>query len=113
MSVNPDRYFRTLKTLDTVVDHALELTHKGHYLSGFQYNLDLLHSSVANTYLETVGSRADSIHLAIKSVPASNIYWEYVKNVEILGKRFKLSEQDVVLAMDGLEKMQSLENLSS
>jgi hypothetical protein len=47
-----------------------------------------------------VGSRADSIHLAIKNVPASNIYWEYIKNVEIVGKRFKLSEQDVVLAFD-------------
>lgn len=100
MRVNPDRYFRTLKTLDTVVDHALELIPKGRCLSGFHYNLDLLHAAVANTYLETVGSRADSIHLAIKKVPASNIYWEYIKNVEIIGKRFRLSEQDVVLAFD-------------
>jgi hypothetical protein len=100
LRVNPDRYFRTLKTLDTVVDHVLELIPKGRYLSGFHYNLDLLHAAVANTYLETVGSRADSIHLAIKKVPASNIYWEYRRNVEIVGKRFKLSEQDVVLAFD-------------
>ncbi len=100
MRVNPDRYFRTLKTLDTVLDHALELIPKGHYLSGFHYNLDLLHAAVANTYLETVGSRADSIHLAIKKLPASNIYWEYRRNVEVVGKKFKLSEQDVVLAFD-------------
>ncbi len=100
MRVNPDKYFRTLKTLDTVVDHALELIPKGHYLSGFHYNLDLLHAAVANTYLETVGSRADSIHLAIKKVKGSNIYWEYRRNVEIVGKKFKLSELDVVLAFD-------------
>lgn len=55
---------------------------------------------MACTYLEVVGTRADSIHLAIKNVSASNVYWEYRKTVEILGTRFKLNEQDVVLAFD-------------
>ena len=100
LKVNPDRYFRTLKTLDIFVDRALGLKPKGPCLSGFHYNLDLLHAAVANTYVETVGSRADSIHLDIKRNSASNIYWEYLKTVEILGTRFNLKEQDVVLAFD-------------
>jgi hypothetical protein len=100
LKVNPDRYFRTLKTLDTFVDHALELTPKSRYLSGFHFNQDLLRAAMANTYLETVGSRADSIHLAIKQVPASNIYFEYCRTVEILGGRFNLSKLDVMLAFD-------------
>ena len=100
MTVNPARYFRTLKTLDTFLDHSLELVPKGPNLSGFHYNRDLLKASVANTYLETVGNRADSIHLAVKKVPTSNIYWEYLRNVKIVGTRFKLNEQDVVLAFD-------------
>jgi hypothetical protein len=37
-------------------------------LSGFNYNLDLLYAAVANTYIETVGSHADSLHLAVKRV---------------------------------------------
>lgn len=97
---NRDRYFRTLKTLDTFVDHALGLMYMGPNLSGFHYNLVLLRAAMACTYLETVGSRADSIHLAIKKVPSSSVYWEYRKTVEILGSRFKLNEQDVVLAFD-------------
>ena len=100
MIVMRDRYFRTLKTMDTFVDRALGLIPRSPFLSGFHYNLDLLHAAVANTYLETVGSRADSIHLAIKRVPASDVYWEYHKTVEILGTKFKLNEQDVVLAFD-------------
>jgi hypothetical protein len=55
---------------------------------------------MANTYLETVGNRADSLHLAIKNAPASNIYWAYRKSVGVLGTRFHLNEQDVVLAFD-------------
>jgi hypothetical protein len=100
LTIKSDRYFRTLKTLDTFVDHALELTPYSQYLSGFHYNQDILRASLANTYLETVGSRADSIHLTIKRVPASNIYWAYYKTVEVLAPKFKLNEQEVVLAFD-------------
>ena len=100
MTVSPARYFRTLKTLDTFLDHSLGLVPKGPNLSGFHYTRDLLKASAANTYLETVGTRADSIHLAIKRVPISNFFWEYLKTVKIVGTRFKLDEQDVILAFD-------------
>ncbi len=104
MKVNPDRYFRTLKTLDTFVNCSLGLIPKSQHLSGFDYNPELLRAAVTNTYLETVGSRADSIHLAIKKIPTSNVYWEYLKTVESLGKRFLLNEKDVVLAFDYTEE---------
>jgi Transposase DDE domain len=100
MTLDPARYFRTLKTLDTFIDRSLELKPKSKFLSGFHYNRDLLKASVANTYVETVGNRADSLHLAIKKVPASNIYWEYLETVKILGTKFELQEKEVVLAFD-------------
>ena len=59
-----DRIFRTITTLDSFVNKCLDLTPKGPTLSGFEYNI------------ETVGSRADSLHLAIKAVPPSNFYGE-------------------------------------
>jgi hypothetical protein len=95
-----DRYYRSLKTLDIFVDRALSLTPKGPNLSGFHYNKELLRAAMANTYLETVGNRADSIHLAIKKIRASDIYWAYRKTVEILGTKFNLNKQDVILAFD-------------
>ncbi|MDP2789101.1 MAG: transposase [bacterium] len=104
MTVKTDRYFRTLKTIDTFIDRALGIIPNGINLSGFDYDLDLLHAALANTYLETVGRRADSIHLAIKQVIGANIYWEYLKTVEVLGTRFQLDKQDVVLAFDYTEE---------
>ena len=100
MTLDPARYFRTLKTLDTFLDRSLELKPKSKFISGFHYNRDLLKASVANTYVETVGNRADSLHLSIKKVPASNIYWEYLETVKILGTKFELLEKEVVLAFD-------------
>jgi len=93
MTVSSDRYFRTLKTLDTFVDRSLELPYKEPTLSGFHYNRDLLKSAVAKTYLETVGNRADSIHLAVKQVPISNIVREFQNTVEHLGTRFNLKKK--------------------
>ncbi len=100
MKVSNARYFRTLKTLDTFVDRSLELQYKGPNLSGFHYNRDLLKAAVANTYLETVGNRADSIQLAIKKVPISNMIWEFRNTVEHVGTRFDLNKKNVILALD-------------
>jgi len=100
VTLNREKVFRTLTTLDTFVDRSLKLDPKGPLLSGFHFTRDLLRAAASNTYLETVGKRADSIHLAIKKVPSSEVYWEYSKAVRIIGKRFNLSEQDVVLALD-------------
>lgn len=98
--LNREKVFRTLTSLDTFADKALKLEPKGPKLSGFHFTRDLLCAAASNTYLETVGKRADSIHLAIKRVPSSEVYWEYSKAVRIAGKRFNLSGQDVVLAID-------------
>lgn len=98
--LNREKVFRTLTTLDTFTDKSLNLEPKGPHLSGFHFTRDLLRAAASNTYLETVGKRADSIYLAIKKVPSSEVYWEYSKAVRIIGKRFDLSEQDVVLAID-------------
>ncbi len=100
MTVKTDRYFRSLKTIDTFIDCALGIKPNGKILSGFNYDLDLLHAALANTYLETVSRRADSIHKAIKHVSGSDIYWEYLKTVELLGTRFQLNKKDVILAFD-------------
>jgi hypothetical protein len=91
--LNREKLYRTLTTLDIFVDKSLRLEPKSKTLSGFQYNCDLIYAATVNTYLETVGNKADSIHLAVKSAPASNIYWVYLKTVELLGKRCKLNEK--------------------
>jgi hypothetical protein len=71
--LNRERVYSTLTTLDVFVDRTPCLVPKSSTLSGFHYNRDLLRSAMANRYLETVGSRADSIHMAIKNVPMAYV----------------------------------------
>ncbi len=126
MTIKTDRYFRSLKTIDTFIDRALGIKPNGKILSGFDYDLDLLHAALANTYLETVSRRVDSIHLAIKQVPGASIYWERLSFLEldfnlinrmsfwhsIIQTKISMVIPKVFGYMDGLGKMQLLESSS-
>ncbi len=63
---NPTRLLTSLSALERFTNDAIRLKHDPGYLNGFHFNRELLRAAVASTYLETVGERADSIHLAIE-----------------------------------------------
>ena len=70
--INASRLLTSLGALEWFTNDALELRHHSGYLSGFNFNLDLPWAAAANTYLETVGTRSDSMHLAIERHPISD-----------------------------------------
>ena len=69
-------------------------------LSGFEYTHDLLKAAMANTYVETVGDKADSMHLAIKAVDVEDVYGSYLRMVKRIGRKMDLNEREVILAFD-------------
>jgi len=92
--------YRTLSTLDVFVDKSLDTPRESRILSGFNYNRELIYAAVANTYLETIGNKADSLHRRIKMRSVEDITTEYVETVRVVGRRVDLHERDVVLAFD-------------
>ena len=70
--INVPRLLTSLNALERFTNDALRMKHDSGYLAGFHFNLDLLSAAVANTYLEVVGSRSDSIHLAIERHPIND-----------------------------------------
>ena len=91
MNHTRDRMFRTVTTLDTFINRCLDLIPKGPTLSGFEYNRDLLKAAMANTYIETVSSRSDSLHLAIKKCFAKRImidtFFYFIIPSQLINKR--------------------------
>jgi hypothetical protein len=69
---NPTRLMTSLSVLERFINDTLRLKHDPGYLNGFHFNRELLKAAVTSTYLETVGNRADSIHLAIERYPAKD-----------------------------------------
>ena len=63
---NPTRLLTSLSALERFTNDALRLKHDPGYLNGFHFNREFLKAAEANTYIETVGIRADSIHISIE-----------------------------------------------
>ena len=63
---NPTRLLISLSHLERFTNDALRLKHDMVFLNVFHFNHEILKAAVTGTYLETVGNRADLIHLAIK-----------------------------------------------
>jgi hypothetical protein len=64
--INAPRLLTSLNALERFTNYVLEVMHHSGCLSGFNFNRDWQRAAVANTYLETVGTRSDSIHLTIE-----------------------------------------------
>ncbi|OWP57522.1 MAG: hypothetical protein B2I17_00035 [Thermoplasmatales archaeon B_DKE] len=64
--INTGKLLTSLSALEGFTNDALKLKHHSGYPSGFHFNSEFLRAAVANTYLETVENRSDSIHPAIE-----------------------------------------------
>ena len=70
--INATSFHTSLSVFERFTKDALGICHDSGYLHGFHFNRELLKATVANTYIEKVGTRSDSIHLAIERNPLSD-----------------------------------------
>lgn len=102
--INPDRLQSTVRGLEHFVDGCLGLERKDQTLGGLEYTLDLLEAAYANSYVETVGEHADSLHNAIKTTHPERVVDAYLARAARVGARCDLAEKTVVLAFDHTEE---------
>lgn len=102
--LNREQLYRTLKSLDIFLDKCFNLCWDSETLTGFNFTHDLIYAAVANTYVETIGNKADSLHRRIKMSKLKDISTEYLETIQILGQRVDLKNQDVVVAFDYTEE---------
>ena len=103
--INTLRLLTSLSALERFNNDALELRHHSGYLSGFNFNRDLLRAAAANTYLETVGTRSDSIQPAIERHPMSDAITEigdslFSRISALSGKSISKNTDPVMIAFD-------------
>ena len=94
------RYILSLHTLEKFTNDALHLTPHSNTLSGFHYNKELLKAASSNTYLETVGNRADSLHLAIERSSIKDIKDSMFSRIIALSKPLNFQGKNVIIAFD-------------
>jgi hypothetical protein len=57
-------------------------------------------ASAHNTYIETVGDKADTLYRRIKESPISMTTYAYLNYIKRLSAKLKLNEKEVILAFD-------------
>ncbi len=98
--MNRDRLISSLKTLEHFTNDSLGLKHHSSNLSGFHYNRDLLKAAVANTYVETVGNRSDSLYLAIERSSPSSIKNSLFSRISAISKPSGIEKERCIIAFD-------------
>lgn len=98
--LNHEKLLRTLLNLRMFIDRGLALCEETHQISGFYLNRELLEAAMANTYLETVGDKADTLYRDVKAVRFDQITHAMLDVVGLLSGRFCWRDGSCVLAFD-------------
>ena len=93
-----------LGTLKHFINNSLGLDYDGKKVTGFEILNSIIDASANNTYIETVGDKADTLYRRIKESPISMTTQAYLNYIKRLSAKLKLNEKEVVLAFDYTEE---------
>jgi len=100
MKLNREKLVLTIRSIQFFIDNSLALSYKTHVLTGFELSKFLFDASAYNTYIETVGNKADTLYLRIKEVLPEMIFYSYLAYVEKLSEKFDWKSKKFILAFD-------------
>ena len=90
----------SLGILKHFVNDSLGLDYERNKVTGFELLNSVMESSAHNTYVETIGDKADTLYRRIKESPISTTTYAYLNYIKRLSAKLKLNEKEVILAFD-------------
>ena len=90
----------SLGILKHFINNSLDLFSNKKEITGYKLLSPLIESSAHNTYVETIGNKADTLYLRIKESEKGIICNSYLNYISRISKKLKLNEKDVMLAFD-------------
>ena len=94
----------SLGILKHFINDSLGLDYESNKITGFELLDSLVSASAYNTYIETVGDKADTLYRRIKESPISMTTYSYLNYIRRLSAKLKLNEKEVILAFDYTEE---------
>jgi len=98
--MNHEQVSLSITILRHFIDGSLGTNKKSHSITGFELNESLLDAAAYNTYIETVGNKADTLYLRIKEGLTEMITHSYLNYISRLSKKFCWTEKEFILAFD-------------
>jgi len=94
----------SLGILKHFINDSLGLNYESNKVTGFELLDSLVSASAYNTYIETVGDKADTLYRRIKESPINMTTYSYLNYIKRLSAKLKLNEKEVILAFDYTEE---------
>ena len=93
-----------LGILKHFINNSLGLDYERNKITGFELLNSIIGASAHNTYIETIGDKADTLYRRIKESPINMTTQAYLNYIKRLSAKLKLNEKEVVLAFDYTEE---------
>src|SRR3989338_4007615 len=94
----------SLGILKHFINDSLGLNYESNKVTGFELLDSLVSASAYNTYIETIGDKADTLYRRIKESPINMTTYSYLNYIKRLSTKLKLNEKEVILAFDYTEE---------
>jgi hypothetical protein len=94
----------SLGVLKHFINNSLGLNYESNKITGFELLDSITSASAHNTYIETIGDKADTLYRRIKESPISMTAHAYLEYIRRLSTKLKLNEKEVTLAFDYTEE---------
>lgn len=98
--MNRERLVTSITGLKYFINNSFGLDEFEHKVSGIELAEPLLDSAAYNTYIETIGNKADTIYLRAKEALTEMTTHSYLDFIKRLSEKFDWKNKKVMLAFD-------------
>lgn len=98
--MNRERVVSAINSLRSFINDSFGLHREDHAVSGFELSEPLLDSVAYNTYIETIGNKADTLYLRAKESLTEMTTYSYLDYIKRLSEKFGWKNKEFVLAFD-------------
>jgi len=98
--MNRERLVFTIGILRHFINNSLALNKEEHELTGFELVEPLLDAAAYNTYIETIGNKADTLYLRTKESLTEMTTYAYLDYIKRLSQKFDWNDKEIILAFD-------------
>lgn len=98
--MNREKLVLTLNALRHFINDSLGVNRKSYEITGFELSAPLLGAAAYNTYVETMGNKADTLYFRLKEGLSEMTTYSYLDYIRRISEKFGWKNKEFMLAFD-------------
>lgn len=98
--MNRERFVFSIGILRHFINNSLGLSRGKNSITGFELAEHLLDAAAYNTYIETIGNKADTLYMRTKEGLTEMVTYSYLDYIKRLSQKFNWKDKEFIIAFD-------------